>query len=177
LIQRSFYNGWKKIHALKWQTVDMPNGMTFHMWPAESGRRGDLFTLGTSNINGKVSACQVGRPAQCTMYGDSIYPIMSHLRRRHQAVDGGANTARHAEENEAMKKVRVSIEWNYGQTSNLFRYIDWRYNGKVLAGGSNISQCYLIATLLKNFHICLYGCQTSNEFDCQPPPLETYIGE
>ena len=172
LVQRAFYNGWKKIHALKWQTVDMPNDMTFHMWPAESGRRGDLFTLGESGINSRIRDCQ---PAgvQYAIYGDSIYPVMSHLRRRHQSI--GGNTARQIEENEAMKKVRVSIEWNYGQTCNLFRYVDWRHNAKVLSGGSNISQCYLIATLLKNFHVCLYGCQTSDYFNCAPPTLETYF--
>ena len=27
LIQWAWYNGWKKLHGMKWQTVDMPNGM------------------------------------------------------------------------------------------------------------------------------------------------------
>ena len=30
LIQRAWYNGWKKLHGMKWQTIDMPNGMNFH---------------------------------------------------------------------------------------------------------------------------------------------------
>jgi len=25
-IQRAWYNGWKKVHGLKWQTIDLPNG-------------------------------------------------------------------------------------------------------------------------------------------------------
>ena len=28
LIQRAFYTGWKKLHGLKLQTIDLPNGMT-----------------------------------------------------------------------------------------------------------------------------------------------------
>jgi hypothetical protein len=31
LIQRAWYNGWKKLHSMKWQTVDLPNGMDFHV--------------------------------------------------------------------------------------------------------------------------------------------------
>jgi hypothetical protein len=30
LIQQAFYNGWKKRHGLKVQTVELPNGMTWH---------------------------------------------------------------------------------------------------------------------------------------------------
>ena len=31
-IQRAWYNGWKKLHGLKWQTVDTPNGMNGHVY-------------------------------------------------------------------------------------------------------------------------------------------------
>ena len=26
LIQQTFYNGWKSVHGIKWQTVSLPNG-------------------------------------------------------------------------------------------------------------------------------------------------------
>ena len=45
LIQRAFYNGWKKLHGMKWQTLDMPNGMNFHVWGPVSIRHNDLWTL------------------------------------------------------------------------------------------------------------------------------------
>ena len=28
-IQRAWYNGWKKFHGMKWQTIDLPNGLNF----------------------------------------------------------------------------------------------------------------------------------------------------
>lgn len=34
LIQRAFYNGWKKLHGTKYQTIDLPNGMPF-FWTQE----------------------------------------------------------------------------------------------------------------------------------------------
>jgi len=32
LIQRSFYNGWKSQHGIKYQTIGLPNGLMFHTW-------------------------------------------------------------------------------------------------------------------------------------------------
>jgi len=32
LFQRSYYNGWKSTHGIKWQTIGLPNGMMFHAW-------------------------------------------------------------------------------------------------------------------------------------------------
>ena len=68
LIQRAFYNGWKKFHGLKWQTVDLPNGMNFHVWGPVSLRHCDLYTLSESDINNKVAALQVGELFQYFMY-------------------------------------------------------------------------------------------------------------
>ena len=48
-IQRAFYNGWKKLHGMKWQTLDMPNGMNFHVWGPVSIRHNDLWTLEVSS--------------------------------------------------------------------------------------------------------------------------------
>ena len=45
LIQRAFYNGWKKLHGFKWQTVDLPNGMNMHVWGPVSVRHNDIWTL------------------------------------------------------------------------------------------------------------------------------------
>jgi hypothetical protein len=174
-IQEAFYCGWKKCHSLKWQTVDLPNGMTADMSGPLSGRRSDLKSLADSNINQRISALQVGNAKQYVIYGDSIYPVMSHLRKRHQ---NHPNSIREIFENEIMKKIRVSIECNYGQTSNLFQYVDWRKNCKVLAGGSNIALCYKIATLLKNISICVnQTCVTAEYFNCSVPTLEDYMHE
>ena len=45
LIQRAWYNGWKKLHGMKWQTVDLPNGMNMHVWGPVSIRHNDIWTL------------------------------------------------------------------------------------------------------------------------------------
>ena len=45
LIQRAWYNGWKKLHGMKWQTIDLPNGMNMHVWGPVSIRHNDIWTL------------------------------------------------------------------------------------------------------------------------------------
>ena len=45
LIQQAWYNGWKKLHGLKWQTLDLPNGMNMHVWGPVSLRHNDIWTL------------------------------------------------------------------------------------------------------------------------------------
>ena len=57
IIQRSFYNGWKKCHGLKYQTVDIPNGMIFNAFGPVSCRHNDTFTLGESKIVEKLQNC------------------------------------------------------------------------------------------------------------------------
>jgi hypothetical protein len=64
LIQQAFYNGWKSIHGLKAQSVDLPNGMSYHVSDVDSARHNDLYTWGESNINELLSNAQLGNLVQ-----------------------------------------------------------------------------------------------------------------
>ena len=64
LIQRAWYNGWKKLHGMKWQTVDLPNGMNFHVWGPISIRHNDLESHDLSEINAKLAQLQIGEMYQ-----------------------------------------------------------------------------------------------------------------
>ena len=63
-----------------------------------------------------------------------------------------------------MKRVRVSIEWNYGATASLFRYIGNKGKLSIL-GHRTIAKIYTVATILRNLNIGYYGCQSSNYFN------------
>ena len=41
-IQMSFYNGWKKHHGIKFQSLELPNGMCGHIYGPKSFRHSDL---------------------------------------------------------------------------------------------------------------------------------------
>jgi hypothetical protein len=53
LMQQAWWTNWKKLHGLKWQTVDLANGMNFEVWGPASVRHNDNFTLAKSEIEAK----------------------------------------------------------------------------------------------------------------------------
>ena len=71
-IQRAWYNGWEKVHGLKWQTIDLPNGMNFKIDGPFSARDNDLTTLHLSGVLVKLEAMlTVCTIPMYRIYGDS----------------------------------------------------------------------------------------------------------
>ena len=130
-IQRAFYNGWKSIHGLKHQTVDCAYGMTVDMCGPVSLRRNDLEVLRRSNINDRLGVLLGDNADQFNQFGDSAYKPRSHTRSYYFSGEEGAPPGWKAW-NAAMKRVRISIEWNYGYTATLFKYIQNHNKLKVM---------------------------------------------
>jgi hypothetical protein len=107
-------------------------------------------------------------------YGDSIYPHLTNIIGSHR---NEVNDPRMIEENNAFKSVRISIEWNYMLTANLYGYLSNFDKLKVL-GSDNVSKIYIVATILRNCNVSLYGSLTSSYFELEIPDnmLEEYIG-
>jgi hypothetical protein len=175
-IQKAFYNGWKSIHGLKHQTVDIAHGFTIDMYGPTSVRRNDLRLLGLSRINERMAAMQVGGEP-VTGYGDSIYPHFSHMRSCLRVGGVGALDEDEVVDNDSYKSVRISIEWNYMNTSNLFRYLKI-FNKLRVMKSTVVCKIYILCTILRNCHIALYGGISSNYFDIFLPSdmLEKYMG-
>jgi hypothetical protein len=176
-IQKAFYNGWKSTHGLKHQTVIIAHGFTVDMFGPTSVRRNDLKLLADSHINARIRALQpereIGVESAIGMYGDSIYPRLSHLRSAWRNKD---KTPTQKAENKAMKSVRISIEWSYGATSNLFHYLRNIDKCKVMRS-IHLTKVCMACCLLRNCHVALYGGIESNYFNLQLPPnmLELFL--
>eukprot|EP00732_Lithocolla_globosa_P002437 Lithocolla_globosa_v1_NODE_1598_length_2457_cov_74.169858.p1 type:complete len:393 gc:universal NODE_1598_length_2457_cov_74.169858:1075-2253(+) len=173
-LQRAFYTGWLGVHGLKWQTVQLPNGMTADMFGPATIRHNDRWLQRESEINDRLADVQAGQVRQFSVYGDAEYVLQSHIKRRH----GRANLVlppRLQEEDDAMKKMRIGNEWDYGTTANLYPHVHFHKNMKILQA-KDVSTRYFVATLFKNCHVCLYGSQSAQYFDCPPPSLEDYMG-
>ncbi|KAJ8914011.1 hypothetical protein NQ315_012034 [Exocentrus adspersus] len=54
-----------------------------------------------------------------------------------------------------MRAMRISVEWGFGKVIQLFAFLDFRKNQKLLL--QNLSNLYRVAVLLTNCHTCLYG--------------------
>jgi nuclease HARBI1 len=174
IIQRAFYNGWKKVHGVKFQTVDLPNGMNAQISGPYSCRRNDLFTLRDSNLNQKLSDLQRNEIVQYKVYGDSAYIVLSesHIRARHHNVN---NTEREILENKVMSSCRQSIEWNYNDLKQSWKFLNTKHCLKLMR--MNISSYIITAMIIRNAHVTLNGNITSSYFNCRPPTLEDWTSE
>ena len=75
-----------------------------------------------------------------------------------------------------VKFIWLSIEWNYGHTSNLFGYLKNLDKLRVMNGGTVI-KIYTVAVILRNLHVGLYGGQSSSYFNTRIDDdfLEKYL--
>ena len=70
-----------------------------------------------------------------------------------------------------MRKVRVSVEWVFGDILEYFSFLDFKKDLKV--GLSSIDKMYVICALLRNAHLCVYGSTTF--FGIEPHSLDSYF--
>ena len=164
--QRMVYNGHKRLHAIKFQSLILPNGIIGHMYGPMSGRRHDVALLEGSGLIPLFTA----RAPNYTIYGDKGYPLRPNLIAPYR----GANvTPQQAQFNFEMGRLRTSVEWGFGKIVNYFAFLDFKKNLKLLL--QPVGKHYLVAALLTNCHTCLYGSLASDFFNCEPPTLDHYL--
>lgn len=76
--------------------------------------------------------------------------------------------------NEAMKVLRIAVEWGFQKIIALFAFVDFKKNQKLLL--QDLEGMYKVAAILTNCHTCLYGGQVSTYFNIVPPTLNEYFG-
>lgn len=113
--QREVYNGHKRAHALKFQSVVLPNGLIANLNGPYEGRRHDATMLNESGLLRDLQAvawANDGTPL--CLYGDPAYPLGIHLQAPFRNVHITPQMARF---NERMSEVRVAVEWMFGCVS------------------------------------------------------------
>ena len=147
------------------QSVESPNGLVAHMFGPIEGRRHDAFMLAQSGLHEKLRHLTKPNGDPFVLYGDPAYGLTQNI--------GAQLTARQAQFNKRMSKVRISVEWGFGKISQLFAFLDFKKNLKVLL--QPVGKYYLVGSILINCHTCLYGSVTSTHFNVMPPTLENYL--
>ena len=169
--QRVLYNGHKRVHAIKFQSVAAPNGLIANLYGPVEGRRHDSGMLVESALLGDLqrhSFSPVGQPL--CVYGDPAYPLNIHLQ---GPFKGARITPLQNEYNSAMSSVRTSVEWVFGDIINYFAFMDFKKNLKIRL--SAVGKMYMVCALLTNARTCLYQSVTSAYFGLDPPTLEAYF--
>jgi len=75
--------------------------------------------------------------------------------------------------NTAMSEVKVAVEWLFGDFINSFKFLDFQKS--LTIGLSSIGKKYVVCALPHNAKTCLYGNQTCDFFELDPPSLEDYF--
>ena len=169
--QRVLYNGHKKVHAIKFQSLAVPNGLVANLYGPVEGKKHDSSMLAESGLYNKLEELHVPPDGRILcIYGDSAYPHRPQL----QGPFKGANvTQAQREWNTAMSRVRVSVEWISGDIINYFKFVDFKKNLKVQL--SAVGKMYIVCALLHNARCCLYGSMTSQYFGLNPPNISEYF--
>ena len=171
--QRRVYNGHKRAHASKFQSIVTPNSLIANLFGPVEGRRHDSGILAMSGPRPQLqhmSALPTGQ-AMCIYWHPSylhrVYIQCSLARRQNLTV---------AEEafNQSMSQVWMSVEWVFRDVVNYFQFTYFTKDLKLEL--SAVGKIYIVCALLRNALTCLYGNNTSAFFEVKPPTLEEYFG-
>ena len=170
--QRAVYNGHRRVHALKFQSVAAPNGLIANLYGPVEGRRHDSAMLAMSGLLPQLEQHSISPTGQVLcIYGDPAYPHRLQLQCPYERR--APLTQEQQAFNQSMSQVRVSVEWIFGDILSYFKFLDFKKNLKI--GLSAVGKMYFVCALLRNALTCLHGSNTSVYFNLQPPTVEEYF--
>lgn len=171
VLQRAVYSGHKRFHCLVYQSITTPDGLIFHMYGPEVGRRHDITLYRDSNIDAALQEALEIDLEQFYIYADQAYMIRPWLQVGYNRAWASPQELAH---NSAMNAARTAVEWTYKDVKQMWTSQDYKRMLKVRQ--APISLMYKGAALLWNIKICLQnGGQTQHFFKCAPPSLQRYL--
>lgn len=170
--QRQVYNGHKRVHSLKYQSLVLPNGLIANLFGPIEGRRHDCAMLTMSNLLPSLTTyAKDTNGADLCVYSDLGYPIRPQLHTGFKNL--GNLTPQQTEYNKRMSALRIVVEWLFGDIANYYAFLDFKKKHKLYGGP--IGKMYICCALLANAKTCLYGNGTSEYFALDPPTIEEYF--
>ena len=170
--QRVVYNGHKRKHALKYQSITAPDGLCIHLHGPQPGTRHDARMYRESGLPQILEECAYDTQGNSLcLYGDPAYGHSQNLI----APFGGASLSREKEMfNRRMSRVRVSVEWTFGKVLQYFSYTDYTKNQRLLQ--RPLGQQYFVSMLLNNLHTCYFRTgSVVSHFKLEPPTAAEYL--
>ena len=111
--QRVLYNGHKRVHSIKFQSVALPSGLVGHLYGPVEERRHDSSRSGLLQELQRFSNSPITGTHMC-VYGDPAYPLRAHLQRPFRDA---ALTQDQKNYNTAMNGARTAVEWVFWRHS------------------------------------------------------------
>ena len=139
--------------------------------PCLEGKKHDAGMLADSGLLHDLQRFAVAPTGQLfSVYGDPAYPLRVQLQ---GPFKNAVLTPQIQAYNTAMSRVRMSVEWLFGDITSYFKFIDFKKDLKLYL--SSVGKMYVVCAILRNALTCLYGNQTSSFFDLDPPTLQEYF--
>jgi hypothetical protein len=178
--QRTVYSGYKKVHAVKFQAVVVPNGIIVQLSGGYRGRVADSTAMRRSGLNEMLRSLSDDARQPCHVYGDAAYPILSHIRKAHgtRRVSTDVNhwipqSLIQRQERQVLNRVRTSVEWCFNHVMHTWEGINLWQSERIFL--NQPGKKFIAAVILTNFSCCLNGNLISQFFGCRAPLLETYV--
>ncbi|KAG1467919.1 hypothetical protein G6F56_004136 [Rhizopus delemar] len=163
-------------HGFKFQTMVTPDGITSSLYGPVTGNRHDaqIFTQSMMEKRPRLLFdLRHQRVGGCHhhIYGDAAYANSLVVQRPFSRVSANEEQLR---QNRRISSVRIAVKNEFAHATTLFAYLDFARTLRSMQ--SPISAYYVVATLLKNIHVCMNGGnQNSKRFGVMPSSLETYM--
>jgi len=178
--QRVLYSGHKRVHGVKTQGIQLPNGIQPYPYGPCNGSEHDSTILRDSNVLRVMHDVCRGGQYECplapgglgrdyVLFGDSAYPISFFLWRMYKGVMSRVQRWFNAD----MGTSRVAAEWAFGKIVNLWPFLDYRKKQKVLI--SPVGLYLRVGNVLTNIHTCIYHGIVNASLDMDPPALSEYM--
>ncbi|KAE9389122.1 hypothetical protein BT96DRAFT_960100 [Gymnopus androsaceus JB14] len=177
---RQTFNGYKAVHALKFQALKVPNGMICQLHGPVEGHQNDNHLLATSGVlewcranafcpgaNNDTPICK----HYFQVFGDPAYGISPVILS--PFAGAGQQTKEEKDWNAAMSKVRIEVEHGCADVVQSWPFRDTWWKLQVYS--SPVGQYYCVGVLLSNCCNCIRPNQTALTLDCYPPTLEEYL--
>ncbi|OWZ24570.1 hypothetical protein PHMEG_000394 [Phytophthora megakarya] len=159
LTQQSVYNGHKRKHSLKFQSLMTPDGMISHLFGPFPGRNHDIKY--NSRCDERFKDYRIFR--DCAYGRDDV--MLSPFGK---AV--GNMTAVQLQISSSMRKLRVSVEW----VLNYWKTLDVKSN--LRTGTQPVGKMYHVGVLMNNCITCLRGGNTASDyFKVKFPNIREYL--
>ena len=163
--QRSVYNGHKRCHAIKFQSVVTPDGLISHLWGPLEGRRHDITLLRKSQLEQNLKGFE-----GYFIYGDPAY---SHSERFCCPFQPAITDAQ-KEMNRRLSSVREAVEWGFSEVVKYFAFVDFKKQLKIQK--TPVANLYKVAVFFTNLVTITRGGNTcSDYFNLAPPSMEEYL--
>ena len=168
--QRAVYNGWKRAHGWKYQAIQCPDGIMWHLAGPYEGRHNDTGIFGDTQFEFFMEKKMQEWGVRVMLYADAGYRGPQNVFIR---PHDGVMTPQQEQENRDMSCVRVCVEHSFAKVCNLWPYLMHYRQMKTLL--QPVGRFYQVAVLLTNAHTCVYSSETSKTFNATPPTLEDYL--